>query len=58
MMGRLVRDQAQLFYEFRLEDRVPANHLLRQIDAVLDFGDLHQLLAPFYSHTGRPSVVK
>jgi len=56
MMGRLTRDQAQLFYEFRLEDRVPANHLLRQIDAVLDLGQLHQLLAPFYSHTGRPSI--
>src|SRR5438067_2058785 len=56
MMGRLTGDQAQLFYEFRLEDRVPANHLLRQIHAVLDLGQLHQLLAPFYSHTGRPSI--
>src|SRR5215831_10114793 len=56
MMGRLTSDQAQLFYEFRLEDRIPASHLLRQIDAVLDLGQLHQLLAPFYSHTGRPSI--
>jgi transposase len=56
MMGRLTGDQAQFFYEFRLEDRVPANHLLRQIDAVLDLSQLHQLLAPFYSHTGRPSI--
>ena len=56
MMGRLTGGQAQLFYEFRLEDRVPANHLLRQIDAVLDLGKVHQLLAPFYSHTGRPSI--
>jgi len=56
MMGRLTGDQAQFFYEFRLEDRVPANHLLRQIDAVLDLSQLHELLAPFYSHTGRPSI--
>ena len=47
MMGRLSGAQVQLFYAFRLEDRVPASHLLRQIDAVLDLGDLHRLLAPF-----------
>jgi len=40
MMGRLSGTQAQLFYTFRLEDRVPSIHLLRQIDAVLGFGDL------------------
>jgi transposase len=56
MMGRLSGAQVQLFYAFRLEDRVPSSHLLRQIDAVLDLGDLRRLLAPFYSHTGRPSV--
>lgn len=56
MMGRLSGAQVQLFYAFRLEDRVPSGHLLRLIDAVLDLGDLHRLLAPFYSHTGRPSV--
>jgi Transposase DDE domain len=56
MMGRLSGAQVQLFYAFRLEDRVPSSHLLRQIDAVLDLGDLRRLLTPFYSHTGRPSV--
>src|SRR5436190_4372004 len=56
MMGRLSGNQAQLFYEFRLEDRVPASHLLRRIDAVLDLGHLHQSLDPYYSHTGRPSI--
>ena len=56
MMGRLSGAQVQLFYAFRLEDRVPSSHLLRQIDAVLDLGDLRPQLAPFYSHTGRPSV--
>jgi len=33
MMGR--QDlQEELFYEFRLEDHVPGDHALRQIDAV------------------------
>jgi hypothetical protein len=27
-----------------------------QINAVLDLGWIHQELAPFYSHTGRPSI--
>jgi len=56
MMGRQARHQEPLFYAFRLEDRVPAGHLLRKIDAVLDLGDLRQQLAPFYSDTGRPSI--
>jgi hypothetical protein len=32
MMGRQRNDQAQFFYSFHLEERVPAGHLLRQID--------------------------
>jgi hypothetical protein len=32
MMGRQRRDQGKLFYEFRLDDRIPQNHLLRRID--------------------------
>ena len=35
MMGRRA-EQAALFYEFHLEERVPADHLLRRVDAVLD----------------------
>ena len=34
MMGRQTGDQASLFYEFRLADRVPKDHLLRRIDVV------------------------
>ena len=29
MMGQQTGDQASLFYEFRLEDRIPKEHLLR-----------------------------
>src|SRR6516162_10022425 len=38
MMGQRTGLQEQLFYEFRLDDWVPADHLLRKIDAVLDRG--------------------
>ena len=55
-MGQQSGLQEQLFYQFRLDDWVPADHLLRKIDAVLDLSSLRRALAPFYSHTGRPSV--
>ncbi len=48
--------QEALFYEFSLEDHVPADHLLRRIDALMDFSDVRAHLAPFYSATGRPSI--
>jgi len=56
MMGQAVGQQDRLFYAFDLEERVPANHLLRRIDAVLDLSCLRGALSPFYSHTGCPSV--
>ena len=56
MMGRQPGGQKKLFYSFNLDDHVPADHLLRGIDQFLDLGDLHCHLAPYYSHTGRPSI--
>lgn len=56
MMGERVGRQDRLFYEFCLEDRVPFDHLLRRIDAVLDLSWLRAKLVPYYSHTGCPSV--
>jgi hypothetical protein len=32
MMGRQRNDQAQFFYPFLLDERVPTSHLLRRID--------------------------
>ena len=46
MMGRQPRGQEQLFYAFNLEEVVPADHLVRRIDAVLDTSWVHQELAP------------
>src|SRR5476651_2909760 len=56
MMGQNGGNQNRLFYSFNLEDHVPASHLLRGIDKFLDLSDLRSFLAPFYSHTGRPSI--
>jgi transposase len=55
MMGRQDAPE-QLFYNFRLEDHVPTNHLLRQLDRVLRFDRIRSTLASHYSHTGRPSI--
>ena len=56
MMGEPLGGQDRLFYEFCLEDRVPADHLLRKIDAVLDLSWLRAELKPYYSEIGRPSI--
>src|SRR5262245_56271759 len=56
MMGRLKGDQGQLFYEFHLDDAVPADHSVRVIDAVLDLSWVHAELAPHYPSIGRPSI--
>ena len=56
MMGRQTTDQRLFFYDFCLEDPVPADHLLRRIDAVLDLSEVRRQLKPFYSGIGRPSI--
>jgi hypothetical protein len=45
MMGQLPAAQNALFYEFSLEQHIPDNHLLRQIDQFLDFDAIRQHLA-------------
>ena len=56
MMGRRDDGQSRFFYAFDLDKVVPPDHLVRQIDAVLDLDWVHKELAPYYSHTGRPSI--
>ena len=34
MMGQKHREQASLFYEFRLDDMIPKGHLLRRINVL------------------------
>jgi transposase len=55
MMGQQNRTDS-LFYYFRLEEQIPANHLLRMIDSHVDFGFVREQLEGFYSSTGRPSI--
>jgi hypothetical protein len=59
MMGRRGDGQGQFFYSFDLDEVVPPDHLVRQIDAVLDLSWVHKELAPYYSPTstfGRSGV--
>ena len=57
MMGRRESGQGQFFYSFNLDEVVPPDHLVRQIDGLLDLSWVHkELAAPYYSHTGRPSI--
>ena len=58
MMGRQNGDQSSLFYEFRLDDRIPKYHLLGRINVFVTaaLADVHDQLDPYYSEIGRPSV--
>src|SRR6266850_7735650 len=55
MMGHHSRGES-LFYYFRLEDQVPENHLLRQIDQHIDLDFIRAKLKNSYSDLGRPSI--
>jgi transposase len=56
MMGRRENGQGQFFYAFDLDEVVPPDHLVRQIECLLDLSWVHKELAPYYSHIGRPSI--
>jgi transposase len=55
MLGRKTFEP-KLFYHFSLEERVPEDHLLRRVAAIVDFSFVRRLTARFYSHTGQPGV--
>ena len=54
MMGRQSSQTAMVFVD--MESLIPETHLLRKIDRVVSFDFIYELLAPYYSATGRPSV--
>src|ERR1700726_4473385 len=56
MRGRREGGQGQFFYSFDLDKVVPPDHLVRQVEGVLDLSWVRTKLAPYYSHTGRPSI--
>jgi hypothetical protein len=56
MMGEQQRAES-LFYNFRLEDQISNEHLLRLIDQHIDFSFVRERLRKFYSSTGRPRLI-
>ena len=55
MMGKRVMVEP-LFYTFRLEDHVPADHPLHAVDALLDTAFIRRVMAPYYCAIGRPLI--
>lgn len=55
MMGRQTSAEP-LFHIFCLEDHVPPDHPLRQVDRLLDLGCVRASMAEHYSSIGRPSI--
>ena len=56
MVGQLSSGKERLCYSFNIEDRIPADHFLRNIDRCLDLSDLRHYQGDFYSSIGRPSI--
>ena len=55
MMGKRVMAEP-VFSTVRIDDHLPANHLLRAVDALLDTPFVRRIMAPHYSLVGRPSI--
>jgi transposase len=55
MLGKQT-PRGKLFSQFTLEDRVPADHLLRRVAARIDFSFARRRTTRFSSHTGQPSI--
>lgn len=57
MMGKKKQREHKLFYTgLSLEDRVPADHVLRQIDVAVDFGFARTEVAHLYGGNGHESL--
>jgi hypothetical protein len=52
MLGRRDRDQGKLFYEFKVDDMIPKDHLLRRMDVFVSavLTDLHAQQALLQRH--------
>jgi transposase len=46
----------KFIYNFRLEEYVPEDHILRMIDRYIDFKFVRDRVKHLYSHTGQPSI--
>ena len=48
--------EGRLFYQITLESLVPADHLVRRLAKVVEFGWVRAATAEHYSNTGKPSI--
>jgi transposase len=55
MMG-IKTYQEKMFYNFKLSDKVPADHFLRAVNDVVDLRFVRELVADKYSNTGQRSI--
>ena len=56
-MLREKRERRQQMYMVILEQMIPEDHLLKRIDAAVDFSFIHDLCAPLYcENNGRPAI--
>ena len=57
MMLRKRREKQEKMELVIMEQMIPADHLLKRIDAAVDFSFIHDICAPLYSaDNGRPAV--
>src|SRR5262245_10933702 len=56
MMGRLKHEQEQLFYEFRLDEVIPGDQLVREIAVVPGLTWVGSELASSFAPIGRASI--
>ena len=54
MMGRQSGQMSMLILD--IEELIPGNHLLRQINQLVSFDFIYDLAAPYYYANGSPSV--
>lgn len=55
MMGQKAVEP-KLYLSFSLDAAVPKQHIVRRLEAAVDFGFVRSLVKPYYSNTGQPSV--
>jgi hypothetical protein len=55
MQGRK-NNEGKLFYQVRLDDFVPLDHIVRRVDSVLNLDYLYAETEDYYALDGKPSI--
>lgn len=56
MMKKQSIEGRNQFAMLTIDDRVPKDHLVRKIDAAIQFDFIYPIVEPTYSTHGRPSI--